>query len=300
MGREFFSVAAPIAWLGVWIVGSIVYRRISGKPLFPRAPHDAVFVEAWRSGHSLKNSLTRIGGARNCLLVYVADGALTIVPIFPFNLMFLPEIYGLEATASIADVRVTSIDGLLGKRLLLTIEGLREKRFELWLHDQQGFRDALEGKRVALIGSTNADRPDRPRAGWRLNLFRGFAVVWGVIAGAAGFTGLVQDIAFRSHRTSVTGRIVGPTGEIGAKDDRGVVQYPVDGRLYTLTSIKGSGLYKIGDRDKVLYMPGDPASAREEGYLGFDLLFAGLGSCMLLLALTVGRIARVFTRSMNV
>jgi hypothetical protein len=111
---------------------------------------------------------------------------------------------------------------------------------------------------------------------------------------------LVQDIAFRSHGTSVTGRIVGPTGEIGAKNDMGVVQYEVDGRRYTLTSIRGSGLYKIGDRDTVLYRPGDPASAREKGYLGFDLLFAGLGSCVLLLALTIGRIARVFTRSLNV
>jgi hypothetical protein len=300
VGLEFLAIAAPIGWVGAWIAGSILYRRKSGKPLFPRAPDNAVFAEAWRSGRSLKNVLTRIGGARNCLLVYVADGALTIVPVFPFNLMFLPETYGLETTIPISDIRVTSLDGLFGKRLLLTIAGLKEQRFELWLRDQQGFRDALEGKSVALIRPTHEKRLDRPRAGWRLNLFRVFAVVWGVGAGAAGLTGLAQDTSFRSHGMIATGRIVGHTGEIGAKNDMGVVQYEVGGRAYTLTSLRGSGIYKIGDLEKVRYLPDDPASAREDDYLGFDFLFACLGSCILVLALTIGRIARVFTRSMNV
>jgi hypothetical protein len=300
VGLEFLAIAAPIGWLGAWIAGSILYRRKSGKPLFPRAPDTAVFAEAWRSGRSLKNVLTRIGGARNCLLVYVADGALTIVPVFPFNLMFLPEIYGLETTSPISDITVTSMDGLFGKRLLLTIAGLKEQRFELWLRDQQGLRDALDGKRAALARPAHARGSDRPRAGWRLNLFRAFAVIWGVGAGAAGLSGLAQDISYRTHGMIATGRIVGHTGEIGAKNDMGVVQYEVAGRAYTLTSIRGSGIYKIGDLEKVLYLPDDPASAREGDYLGFDLLFACLGSCMLILALSIGRIARVFTRSMNV
>jgi hypothetical protein len=300
VGLEFFAIAAPIGWLSAWVVSSIIYRRKSGKPIFPRAPDTAVFAEAWCSGRSLQNLLTRIGGARNCLLVYVADDTLTIVPIFPFNLMFLPEIYGLETTTLISNVRATCVEGLFGKRLLLTIEGLRERRFELSLRDQRGFRDVLEGKEVALIRPNHAKGSDRPRASWQLNLFRVFAIVWGVGAGAAGFTGLQKDIYFRSHGTIAIGSIVGHTGEIGAKSDIGVVQYEVAGRPYTLTSIRGSGIYKIGDREKIFYMPDDPPSAREEDYLGFDLLFACLGSCMLILAVTVGWIARVFTRSMNV
>jgi len=244
--------------------------------------------------------LTRIGGGRNCLLVYVADGALTIIPVFPFNLMFLPEIYGLETTAPISDVKVSYVSGLFGKRLLLTIEGLRQQRFEVQLHDEQGFRDALESKKATLVRNTRTNSSDRPRAGWRLNLFRVFAVVWGVGAAAAGFTGLEEDVRFRTHGTIATGRIVGHTGEVGARNDVGVVQYEVGGRPYNLTSIRGSGIYKIGDQEKVRYMPDDPASAREEDYLGFDLLFACLGISMLIVALTIGRIARVFTRSMNV
>jgi hypothetical protein len=53
----------------------------------------------------LRNPLTAIlGVARNCLMVYVSDGRLTVSPVFPFNLMFLPEIYGLEVMAPVSDV----------------------------------------------------------------------------------------------------------------------------------------------------------------------------------------------------
>ena len=47
-------------------------------------------------------------------------------------------------------------------------------------------------------------------------------------------------------------------------------------------------------------MPSDPASAREDDYLGFDLLSVSLGSCMLIVGLTLGWIASAFRRSMNV
>jgi hypothetical protein len=300
VGLVFFAVVFPVAWLAVWVVSSIIYRRMSGKPIFPRVPDSAVFAEAWRSGRSLKNVLTSIGGASNCLLVYVADGALTIVPVFPFNLLFLPEVYGLETTVPISDVKVSDVDGLFGKRLLLTIEGSRKGRFELRLNDRQGFREALERKRVAPVGSAGAERPERPRGRWRLILFRVFAVLWGLAFAGAGVAGLEADVRFRSHGRVATGTIVGHTGETGDKSDAGVVQYEVAGRPYTLTSLRGSGIYKIGDLEKIRYIPEDPSLAREDDYLGFDLLFVCLGSCALILGLALGRIARVFTRSMNV
>jgi hypothetical protein len=294
----FFAVVAPLVWLIAWIAGSIIYRRTTHKPLFPRAPDGALFVEAWRSGRSLKNLLTRIGGARNCLLVYVADGALTIVPVFPFNLMFLPEIYGLEATAPVGSVRVSETNGLLGRRLLLSIDDGKEQRFEISLRNQHAFQEALEGKLAAA--PAREVLPARRRGGWRLNFFRVFALVWGVGAAAAGFAGLKDDIRFRSEGAVTAGKIVGHSGEIGARNDMGIIKYIVQGRTYTLTSLRGPGIYKIGDTEQVRYMPADPASAREDDYLGFDLLFAILGSCMLILGLTVGRIASAFRRSMNV
>jgi len=88
-----------------------------------------------------------MGGARNCLLVYVADNKLTIVPNFPFNLMFLPEIYGLEIAAPISDVDVEIVDGLFGERVQLTINK-SAKRFELSLRDSKGFQAVIEGKRT--------------------------------------------------------------------------------------------------------------------------------------------------------
>ena len=248
----------------------------------------------------MKNVLTRIGGARNCLLVYVADGALTIVPVFPFNLMFLPEIYGLETTAPISAISANSVDGLLRKQLVLTIAGIREERFELSLRDEQAFRDAIEGTRTALIKPSCAKRSDRPRTGWQINFVRIFAVIWGAAAVVAGLFGLEEDIRFRLDGVTTNGSVVGHTGKIGARDDAGIVRYEVGGHQYTLTSIRGSGVYKIGDLEKVYYMPHVPARAREEDYLSFDVLFVCLGSCMLILAFTITRIVRIFTRSLNV
>lgn len=300
MGLEHWTFVAPIVWLGAWVAGSIIYRRKLHKPLFPRAPDNAVFAEAWCSGRSLRNLLTRFGGARNCLLVYVVDGSLTIIPVFPFNLLFLPEIYGLEATVPVSQVRVASVEGLLGRRLRLTVSGVSELRFELSLRDQQGFREAVQGTGVGLVGAADTKRSERPRAGWRLNFFRVFAFIWGVGAAAGGVYGLTEDVHYRSHGLVTTARIAGHTGELGTKNDAGVLGYVVEGRAYTLTSLRGAGIYRIGDLEQVRYMPGDPASAREDDYLGFDLLFACLGACMLTLALTLGRIGRRFTRALNV
>ena len=74
--------------------------------------------------------------------------------MFPFNRMFLPEVYGLEVVAPLADVTVESVkDGLLGKRIVLAIRGPRPRRFELWLKERDGFRAALEGGRpVGAVG----------------------------------------------------------------------------------------------------------------------------------------------------
>lgn len=87
-----------IAWIGLWVGASIIYRKSRGKPLFPRKPQDAAFFESNASGHSNRNRLTKLGGARNCLSVAVTKDAVVIQPRFPFNLMFLPEIYDFEYT----------------------------------------------------------------------------------------------------------------------------------------------------------------------------------------------------------
>lgn len=94
----------PVFWIGGGILLSIYLRVRAGKPIRTTIPPDAVFAEGMASGHSRKNLITMVGGARGCLQVFVHGGALTIRPFFPLNLMFLPEIYDLEHVVPLTDI----------------------------------------------------------------------------------------------------------------------------------------------------------------------------------------------------
>jgi hypothetical protein len=84
-----------IGWLVFFVGLSVAFRRSRGKPVFPTVPNDALYVDKWASGR----------WASNCLLVAITDQALSVVPKFPFNLGFMPEIYGLERTIPIRSIR---------------------------------------------------------------------------------------------------------------------------------------------------------------------------------------------------
>lgn len=131
----------PWIWIALVVTASIFRRRKIGKPIFPKPPTDAVFVEKRSSGRSLNNWWNRIGGANNCLLVGVTPTTLTVTPQFPFNLMFLPEIYGLEFIVSRqAITTVESKPGLFGDTVVVKAG---DTVFELRLRDSNGFRHAL-------------------------------------------------------------------------------------------------------------------------------------------------------------
>ena len=87
-----------------WVGVSIVYRRAHGKPVLFFGLENAVFQESRASGRSTRSWFTRLGGARNALIVAVTHDRLVVRPYFPFNLMFLPEIYGLEYEVPLRDV----------------------------------------------------------------------------------------------------------------------------------------------------------------------------------------------------
>jgi hypothetical protein len=91
-----WSFALVVGWLALAIGASILYRRSQDLPLFPRVPASAQFVEWFASGWSLRNLWTRMGSASNCLLVTVTADKLIVRPWFPFNMMFLPELFDLE------------------------------------------------------------------------------------------------------------------------------------------------------------------------------------------------------------
>ena len=89
-------IALAIGWIFFVVIASALYRRVRGKYLLLHKPTDLTFSEDWTSGSSLQSSRTRLGGARNCLFVGVNSQSVYVLPHFPFNLMFLPEIFGLE------------------------------------------------------------------------------------------------------------------------------------------------------------------------------------------------------------
>ena len=291
MRLEDFTFALPIVWIAGWIAGSAIYRKHRGKPLIPRPPANAAFAESWRSGRSLDNWLTALGGARNCLLIYVADGGLTIVPNFPFNLMFLPEFYRLEATAPVAKVVIDEVnDGLFRRSVKLSIRDGKPHRFEIWLQDPQRFRQALHGMSSA---AGDVAGPARARLSWRLTAFSLFALAWGLLASIAGWSGLNDDLRFHRDGVAVTATMTGHTGQAGDRNDSGLLSYEVGGRTYSLASLRGSGVYKIGDHEVVRYLPADPGMAREDDELAFSLFWVGLGGLFAILGLALNPLLRI-------
>jgi hypothetical protein len=124
-----------IAWT-VFVVGiSIVFRRSKGKPVFPVVPSGALYVDKWASGR----------WASNCLLVAVTDNAVTVVPRFPFNLMFLPEVYGLERTipmTTVREVRRLQSFGLFNNVAVVYDDGV-QRELRLRVRKPQAFVDAV-------------------------------------------------------------------------------------------------------------------------------------------------------------
>ena len=281
----------PFIWVGGWIVASIIYRRSHGKAVIPRAPVDVTFREDWCSGRSLRNWLTRIGGARNCLMVYIDDRELVVTPEFPFSLMFLPEIYGLDVRVPLTMVvSAEPTQQLLGRAVRVTFASGGPAPLELKLRDEAAFI-----ARLAAGPQKRADRPEAvvaPRRGYRLIAFRVFMAVWGFGALAGAFSGLPDDYRFRRDGVETAGVFDGHSGVTGDRNDRGVLSYSVAGQRYHLTSLQGSGIYKIGGTASVFYLPGKPDQAREAGFFPFDLLWLGLGMVAIALAIFSGRIVR--------
>jgi len=143
-----------VAWIPLAIAISIAFRKKRGKPIFPKAPVDALFSERGCSGQSLDTPRTRTGGARNCLLVALTPQKLIIIPIFPFNLMFLPEIYGLDHSLDISAIReIADRKGILGRHVTITYADPKVCRVELRLRHHDAFIYSLRkfGVHVATV-----------------------------------------------------------------------------------------------------------------------------------------------------
>ena len=132
----------PLLWIGGWITASVVYRRNAGKPIIPRQPDRARYKEGQASGWNDGSWVGRLGGANRCLMVSVTDRELVVTPFFPFNLMFLPEIYGLEFRVPLTSIRQVE-DRRSFFRAAVVVHLPDGKRFGLFLRDSDAFRQAL-------------------------------------------------------------------------------------------------------------------------------------------------------------
>lgn len=122
MSEHFItSPAFAFVWIGGWLAASVVYRCSRGKPVLFFGIEGAEFIERFASGHSNGTWYGRFGGASNCLVVAVARHHLIVRPIFPFNLLFLPEVYGLERVVPIDQI----VEVSYARRFLRTVVEVR-------------------------------------------------------------------------------------------------------------------------------------------------------------------------------
>lgn len=130
-----------VGWTVLLIGVSIAFRRSRGKPLFPKVPVDAIYSEKWASGR----------WASNCLVVAVTQETLTIAPKFPFNLMFLPEVYGFERTIPIRSIRIVRPLRSFGVGSNVAVD-YGEAVLRLKVRNPQAFLDAFPPWTVQAAG----------------------------------------------------------------------------------------------------------------------------------------------------
>lgn len=145
------------------VLASIIHRRKKRKPIFmPRFERPA-FVEAWRSGKSMRSVLSRNFPGKTCLWVAVAKRSLFIAPHFPFSLAFFPEIFGWHFAVSGTAIRsVERLDALSrGGRVRVTT--WNDGAFVVFLRDPEHFVRALDAiRRVEYPRTPNGRRTGLP------------------------------------------------------------------------------------------------------------------------------------------
>lgn len=273
-------------WLFIVVSASAFYRRFVGKLIVPKPAPTSTFIDRWSSGRSLRNALTRIGGARNCLLIYVADGDLVVAPQFPFTLGFLPEVYGLDLRISLS--RISRIDQR-GRRIRLEFVADEPAAIELEPRRLGAFLQAIG--RSDLAGTLE---PERTKGRFRQVFIRLFLLVWGSIAIFAGVSGVLEDRPFQRRGVETVGIVTGQNGEPGSKGDVAVVSYKANGTTHQLISWRGNGLFEMGDHIGLRYLPDDPSQGREIDLFYFDLFWVAIGIVVLTFATAWGAIKRSF------
>ena len=77
-------------------------------------------------------------------MVWVTQSELAVTPFFPLNLMFLPEVYGLELTVPRSAIRIKNpAAGFFGRGVLFSVDGPDGYDMILYLRRKQEFLTAI-------------------------------------------------------------------------------------------------------------------------------------------------------------
>jgi hypothetical protein len=140
-----------LVWIAAWVLASLVYRKINGKPIFYPKLSGIRYRQGDASGHSHRAWYTRLGGANRCLVVQVTESELDIHPYPPFNWGFLPEFYGLEYRVPLSDVRSAELRKRLFRNsveLVLRTPERGDEKVTLYLARPEDFLTAV-GSQIA-------------------------------------------------------------------------------------------------------------------------------------------------------
>ncbi|HTU66302.1 MAG TPA: hypothetical protein VMF52_10140 [Steroidobacteraceae bacterium] len=90
-----------VIWRMTWAARAL---RAQGRPVRPAIPAGALFGEARASGHVDANLMTKLGGANNCLFVWVTREEFAIEAMFPLNLLMYSNSIDPRAHVSPKDI----------------------------------------------------------------------------------------------------------------------------------------------------------------------------------------------------
>jgi hypothetical protein len=153
---ELFRLLEEYFWYlfifsAVWVVAFSVFfawRRYASGPTHPPiAESDVQFVERYASGFSHKNYFTRLGGARNALVVKVLKDGVLIEPIAMFKWIMPVGFNDLEHFVSKSNITRVETAARFGRdSLRLEFRGKdgAPKALELILRKPQDFMAALK------------------------------------------------------------------------------------------------------------------------------------------------------------
>jgi hypothetical protein len=144
---DFWRILFWLSFLpSALFLGYIIRRYVIVARLRPKISKEEIAYEEWfASGASLKNILTKLGGARNCLRLVVTGDLLWVTSWFPFSVIAvaydLEHVISLRSITSVEPIRAFGIDYLL---LLYTDDSGRSHRLRLAPKDGEQFLKALK------------------------------------------------------------------------------------------------------------------------------------------------------------